>query len=181
MIRTENLKDNTILRFFIDGLATIAALLFGLLSLFVIPAPDTHTEKEISGNWVYISRPLPEYGDIGIVLENEQGHYINRANEVTQFDWEIMISEIQSGEEIYLTIVTPLFWRLFNDDLKTNQTVAGVRSGNIVNMDPNISAITRTAQGKFSKIAIFASSILMICVLPDFVHLLRQYKPLITI
>jgi hypothetical protein len=171
-------RENTILRFSVGGFAAVVAFIFGVLSLFVVPAPNIRSATEISRNLISISKPHPEYGDIGIVLDNGQSYYINRANEITQLDWEKMLAEVHPGDEIHLTFVTPLIWRMLPDDMKTNSPVAGVRTNDTIYMDPVIPATTWTAQGKFVGIAIFSFVVFVLCLLLDLLRLLRQHTTL---
>ena len=149
------------------GLAALAVLLFGVLALFVVPAPKAGAALEISGSVESISRPHPKYGDIGILLEAGGRYYINRADEIPYLDWEKMLSELKPGDEIQLTVVKPLAWHWLGDDTVAPMPVAGLRSGNIVYMDAAISAQTWTAQANFSQMAILSLLVLVLCLLPE--------------
>lgn len=167
-------RENTMLRLSVGGFAAIVAFMFGILSLFVVPAPNIRSVTEISGNLISISKPNAEYGDIGIVLDNGQRYYINRANEIAQLDWKKMLAEVHPGDKIHLTVVTPLIWRMLPDGMKTDLPVAGVRTNDTIYMDPVISATTWTAQAKFAGIAVFSFAVFVICFLPDLLRVLRQ-------
>ena len=167
-------RENTMLRLSVGGFAAIVAFMFGILSLFVVPVPNIRSVTEISGNLISISKPNAEYGDIGIVLDNGQRYYINRANEIAQLDWKKMLAEVHPGDKIHLTVVTPLIWRMLPDGMKTNLPVAGIRTNDTVYMDPVIPAATWTAQNKFAGVAVFSFVVFVICFLPDLLRVLRQ-------
>ena len=94
----------------VGGLAAVIGLVFGLLEIFVVPAPSNRTSAEVTGILISMSRSHPDYGDIGIVLDNGQRYYINRADEVAYLNWERMLAEVKPGDEVKLTVVTPLFF-----------------------------------------------------------------------
>ena len=169
---------NRILRLIISAFAAIVALMFGVLAFFVVPAPNNHTATEITGTLVSISQPHPEYGDITIILDNGNRYYINRANEVVHLDWETMLAEVQPGDEVILTTVTPLAWRVLSDEAKTIQPLAGLRTTDKVYMDAEIAATTWNSQGKFGTIAIFSLIAFIVCLLPDFFRVFNRSIPL---
>lgn len=166
-----------ILRHTIGVLAVLAGLLFGTLSLFVVPAPSARTAVEVSGTLVSVSQPHPEYGDMEIVLDGGRSYYVNRANEVAYFAWQQMLSEVQPGDRVYLTIVRPLAWLLMGDENANHLPVAGVRTMQVVYMDPAIPADTWTAQAVFSWLAGILFLVVVMCALPDLVRLFRRRPP----
>jgi hypothetical protein len=152
-------------------------VLFGLLSLFVVPAPGARTAVEVSGTLVSVSQPQLGYGDMGIVLEDGRRYYVNRADEVEYFAWEEMLADVRAGDTIYLTVVPPLAWRLMGVEPGRPLPVAGIRTAREVYMDPAISAETWTAQTVFSRMAGSSLLVLALCVLPEFLRLLRHRPP----
>jgi hypothetical protein len=94
------------------------------------------------------------------------------------YDRKEMVAEIQPGDTVHLTVVTPLAWR-FTSGLQPLQQgpVAGVRSVDTIYMDPTIAATGWTAQATFSNIAIVALVILIVCAQPDIVNLFRRRPP----
>lgn len=167
-----------IVRFLVVGLAILVTLMFGLLALFVVPAPTSQTAVEVSGILKSMSVPHPDYGDIGIVLENGDSFYINRANEVANLDWQKMLAEVQPGDKLYLTAVRPLIWRLLDRDMSMNLPVAGVRTDETVYMDTAVASTTWTSQNQYSRMAVISLLILLIFLLPDFLRLFRRSLPL---
>lgn len=165
-------------RYAIGLLAALVGLIFGILSLFVVPAPGASNSVEVSGTLVSLSRPSPEYGDMGIELDGGRSYYVNRADQVGYFAWEQMLSEVHPGDQVYLLVVTPLAWRLVGDGVPEHLPVAGIRTAHVVYMDPAISADTWTAQAVFSSLAIIALLILVICLLPGFMRLFKHRPPL---
>ena len=161
-------------RLTIGSFAAIAALIFGLLFFFVVPAPSKRTAIEVSGILVSMSRPHPDDGDIGIVLDNGQRYYINRVDEISYLDWEKMLAEVQPGMEIHLTVVKPLAWRLLAKDTTTSLPVAGLRTADTVYMDTGIAAVTWDSQSKYCVIAITSFIVCLICLLPDLFRLLDR-------
>jgi hypothetical protein len=165
------------LRSLVGVLAVIASLVFGLLSLFTVPSPSANTAVDVSGVVVSISRPHPEYGDISIVLDNGRYYYINRANEITGFDWEKMLSEVGPGDTVYLTAVTPLAWRLVGNVQQGSGPVAGVRTDDTVYLDAAIAVDSWAAQKQFSGIAIISLLVLITCILPESHRLSKHHPP----
>jgi len=181
-LRSDEFLKSTIIRgnavrLIVGGLAAIAALMFGLLSLFTVPSPSANTAVEVSGVLLSISRPHPEYGDISIVLDNDRYYYINRANEIGGFDWEKMLSEVGPGDKVYLTAVTPLAWRWMGNVQQGSGPVAGLRTDDTVYLDAAIAADSWTAQKQFSRVAIFSVLVLIACVLPEFNRLFKHPPP----
>lgn len=167
-------------RLLMGGFAAIVTLMFGVLVFFVVPAPNNQTAMEITGALVSMSQPHPEHGDITIILDNGKRYYINRANEVAHLDWEAMLAEVQPGDEVTLTVVTPLAWRLVSDEAKTIQPIAGLRTADKIYLDSEITATTWNSQEKFSMIAIFSLIALIVCLLPDFFRVFNRYTPIST-
>ncbi len=170
-----------IVRFLVVGLAVLVTLMFGLLALFVVPSPNNQTAIEVAGVVKSISQPHPDYGDIGIVLENGNSFYINRANEVANLDWEKMLAEVQPGDKLYLTAVRPLIWRLLDRDMSMNLPVAGVRTDETVYMDTAVASTTWTSQSQYSRMAVISLLILLIFLLPDFLHLFQRRLPMASV
>jgi hypothetical protein len=167
-----------ILRSAIGLLAALVGLIFVLLSLFVVPVPGASNSVEVSGALVSLSHPHPKYGDMGIVLDGGRSYHVNRADQVEYFAWQQMLSEVHPGDRVYLTVVTPLAWRLVGDGSPQHLPVAGIRTASAVYMDPAISADTWTAQAVFSNVAIISLLILVICLLPGFIRLFKRRPPL---
>lgn len=168
---------NRRLRYTIGMLAALTGLVFGVLSLFVVPAPSASTAVEVSGTLVSLSRPHPEYGDMGIVLDGGRSYYVNQANEVEYLAWEQMLSEVQPGDQVYLTVVTPLAWRLRGDKGAKRLPVAGIRTANAVYMDPAVSADRWTAQATITNLAGVSLLTLVLCMLPELVRLFKPRPP----
>jgi len=160
------------------GSAAIVALMFGLLAFFVVPAPNNRTAKEVTGVLVSMSQPHPKYGDITIALDNGKRYYINRATEVAHLDWEVMIAEVRPGDEVTLTTVTPLAWRMLSDEAKAIRPIAGLRTTDKIYLDSEIAATTWNSQGKYSIIAIFSLIALIGCLLPDLFRVFNRYPPI---
>ena len=158
-------------------LAMFVALIFGALSLFVVPAPDANTAVEVRGTVVALSAPHPEYGDIGIVLDQGRSYYVNRVDEVEYFAWEQMISDVHVGDTVYLTVVTPIISRLMDAGDRQHLPVAGIRTANKVYMDPAISADKWTAQGTFKSVAGLSLLLLITCLLTELIDLFHQHPP----
>jgi hypothetical protein len=177
-VKTESVKQYNFFRFIVGGLAATVALVFGLLAIFVVPAPSNRTATEVSGILISMSRPHPDYGDIGIVMDNGQRYYINRADEVAHLNWERLLAEVKPGDQVHLTVVTPIFWHKLAEDTKTSRPVAGLRTADTVYMDPDIAAKTWVAQGHFSVIALLSSSVLLICMMPNIFRVFNRRLPL---
>lgn len=160
-------KGLRIARYVIGGLAVAVGLSFGLLAMFVVPAPNARSATDVADVLVSISRPSPEHGDMGIVLGNGRSYYINRANEIATFDWEKMLAEVQPGDKVYLTVVRPLAWRLLGDKAPANLPVAGVWTDESIYMDPVASAITGTAQATYRRVTLISLLVGMVCALPE--------------
>jgi hypothetical protein len=151
--------------------------MFGGLSLFVVPSPNASTAVEVSGALVSLSCPHPEYGDMGIVLDGGQSYYVNRADQIEYFAWERMLSDVRRGDTVYLTVVTPLAWRLMGGGDVQPLPVAGVRTYSTVYMDPAISADTWTAQATFQRVAGLSLLVLVMCVLPALIRVFKHRPP----
>jgi hypothetical protein len=151
--------------------------MFGLLSLFVVPAPNARTAIEVSGTVASVSQPHPDYGDIGIVLEGGQSFYVNRADQVANIDWEQMLSDLHPGDMVYLTVVPPLAWQWMGEKEVRQLPVAGIRTASVVYMDPAISAERWTAQAVFSRLAHVSLVVLVVCLLPELLRMFRTRPP----
>jgi hypothetical protein len=158
-------------------LAALSGFLFGVLALFVVPAPHADTALEVSGALVSISRPQPAYGDMGIVLDNEQSYYVNRAMAVGHFAWKQMLSDVSPGEQVHLTVVSPLAWRLMGTEDTKHLPVAGIRTSEAVYMDPTISAELWTAQSRFSLISRISLLLFAMCYSPDLTRWFKHHRP----
>ena len=118
-----------------------------LLALFVVPAPGPRTGTEVTGRLNRINPPHAQYGDLAINLADGRSFYVNRAEEVPEFEWQRLLDEVRPGDVVTLTVVRPLAWRLFGAGGEPGSgPVAGVRSGSTIYMDPAIAARTWTAQ-----------------------------------
>jgi hypothetical protein len=170
-------SGSRILRHGIGFLAVFLGLMFGALSLFVVPAPDANTAVEVSGTLVSLSPPHPEYGDFGIVLDRGRSYYVNRADQVEYFAWEQMLSDVHVGDTVYLTVVTPLITRLMGDRDRQHLPVAGIRTASEVYMDPAISADIWTARSTFQSVASLSLFLLVTCLLPELIELFKHHPP----
>lgn len=158
-------------------LAALAALVCGILALFVVPAPSARTAVQVSGILVSASRPQAKQGDLGIVLDNGQSYYVNQAGRADYFAWEEMLSDVRPGDRLYLTVVRPLAWRLVDTEGARHSPVAGIRSEGTVYMDPAISADRWTAQARFCRAGGISLLILVLCMLPDLTRWFRHRRP----
>jgi hypothetical protein len=70
------MKEIKFFRLCIGAATGIVALFCGMLSLLVVPAPNSWSATEISGTLISISKIDPDFGDIGIVLDRGRNCYI---------------------------------------------------------------------------------------------------------
>jgi hypothetical protein len=162
-------------------LALFVSSFFLGLSIIVVPAPTAGTATEVSGTLLSVSSPNPEYGDMGIVLDDGQSYYVNRATEVGYFAWEQMLSEVHPGDTLHLTAVAPLPWRWMGARHSQPLPVAGVRTASTVYMNPAISADTWTAQARFEAVAGLSLLLFGLCLLPEIVRRFRPRPPTNTV
>ncbi len=143
-------------------LSALSTLFFGLLALFVTPAPNARNSQEITGTVQYISEINPESGDIGIVLEKNQSFYINGADEIPYLDAAQMLADIHVGDEVILTVVLPIIWRIIPGNSAVQLPIAGIRTQETIYMDATISSHAWTAQAGFSRIALISLGLFIV-------------------
>jgi hypothetical protein len=85
------------------------------------------------------------------------------------------LSAAHPGDEVHLTVVCPFARRLVGDGMQTRFPVAGVQIGDVVYMDPAISAAIWTAQTRFRRTAVILLLGSALSFLPEF---RRLFKPL---
>lgn len=136
---------------------SLPLLMFGLLAIGTVPAPNARNSEKITGKLASASMPHPEFGDMSIVLDSGQRFYVNRANEVDHFAWEAFLAEIQPGDEVTLTTVKTLAkrWGIFGTAVSP---LAGVETAEKVYMDPAVAARTWLSQAMFATIAMYVGT-----------------------
>ncbi len=157
--------------------AVLAVLCFGLLTLFAVPAPNAQTAIEVSGTVISIGRPDPGTGDLPIVLDGNRQYYVNRVEEAAYFPWERLLAEVRPGDRIFLTVATPLVWRLVGGLSVHSGTIAGIRTTTTVYMNPEHSAQSWTTQAQASSFTTLALIILGICLSPILVNRANRHPP----
>lgn len=157
--------------------AVLAVLCFGLLTLFAVPAPNAQTATEVSGSVVSIGQPDPETGDLPIVLDGNRQYYVNRVEEAPHFAWQHLVAEVRPGDKLFLTVSTPLAWRLVHGLSVHSGTIAGIRTTTTVYMNPELSAESWTTQAQASSLTTLALMILGICLSLTRVDRVKRHPP----
>lgn len=164
MSKTQHISGWRLLRWLLITWSSLAFLGYSVLALGTVPAPSAETAIEVSGHVALITAPHPEYGDLHIFLEDGRQFYVNRASELSYFDWEGFLTEVQPGDEVRLTAVSTLADRWFSLG-GALLPVAGVETATKTYMDPAISAKDWTYQADFMRYALLAGSLLFAVVL----------------
>jgi hypothetical protein len=157
--------------------AVLAVLVFGVLTLFAVPAPNAQTAIEVSGTVISLGRPDPDTGDLPIVLDGNRHYYVNRVEEAAYFPWEQLLAEVRPGDRLILTVATPLAWRLVSGLSVHSGTIAGIRTTTSVYMDPELSAQSWTTQAQASSLTTLALIVLGICLSPTLVNRVKRHPP----
>ena len=127
--------------------AALVVLFFGFLAVMIVPAPNANSAFEVTGQLASISQPVAEGDDLQITLRDGRNFYVNRANEISHFDWQQMQKDVQVGDTIHLTVVKPLAWQLTTGTAAPQRgPVAGITTDDTVYLDATIAAQTWTAQ-----------------------------------
>jgi hypothetical protein len=84
------------------------------------------------------------------------------------------LSAAHPGDEVHLTVVCPFARRLVGDGMQTRFPVAGVQIGDVVYMDPAISAAIWTAQARFRRTAVILLLGSALSFLPEFRRLFKH-------
>ena len=128
-------------------LVALTALFFGFLALMIVPAPTANSAFVVSGQLASWGQPSAEGADLQIVLQDGRNFYVNRANEISHFNWQQMQKDVQVGDTIHLTVVKPLAWQLTTGTAEPQRgPVAGITTDDTVYLDATIAAQTWTAQ-----------------------------------
>ena len=159
-------KGAKIVYFAVLIFVTLTLLFFGFMAMMIVPAPNANSAFEVTGQVAAISEPIAEGDDLQITLLDGRTFYVNRANEISYFDWQQLREEVQAGDTIHLTVVKPIAWQLSTGDAEPQRgPVAGIWTDDTVYMDTTIPAETWTAQAGAMQNTFISFAIFMVLLL----------------